>query len=201
MQPIGYILWTQAYIVESRENLRCHSSLFQSLLYFPLSLELGFFTRYQSPRALTSNSILPLSHFKKKKKNHPKSSSPQIFLFLKNDHRTKSLTSRSKKPMFSDHHHLPYAPPCMAKGFGFLFTRSRTLNLRSTSSRDRFQKVTPKVERLAVNMIMTTKNGPNGQAKHPYALVDDSTTRSTLLQLVHAPCTSQQMLSQPYSDL
>ena len=40
---------------------------------------------------------------------HPQGFAPQILLFSKTDHITQSLTSSPKKPMFSDHHHLPRA--------------------------------------------------------------------------------------------
>ena len=68
MQSIGYILWTQAHIVKPLEKLQppFSSSLSQTLLYF-IVIRFRFFTRYQSSKALTSNSILPLPHFKKKK--------------------------------------------------------------------------------------------------------------------------------------
>ena len=85
-----------------------HSFIFSIIIRFRFS------TWYQSPRALTSNSILPLPYFKKK---NPKSSLPQIFLFSKTDHKNQSLTSRSAKPQLPDQNPSLHALPRAAYGF------------------------------------------------------------------------------------
>ena len=61
-------------IAEPLENPSLHSLPLSSISFiiFSILIRFRFSTWYQSPRALTSNSFLPLPHFKKKKKSHPK---------------------------------------------------------------------------------------------------------------------------------
>ena len=72
-------------MAEPIENPNLHI-LFISLNYISLHyyfIRFRFSTWYQSPRALTSNSILPLPHFKKKKKTIQKAPHHKSFFFQK----------------------------------------------------------------------------------------------------------------------
>ena len=116
-------------------------SLSQSLLY-SIFIRFRFSTLYQSPKALTSNSILALLHFNKKK-SHPKSSSPQIFFFSQKLITNIGLSHQDRQN--------PYYPiriqactrshtrPIVWENFEISSRITLSLSLNSTSSSHRFK--------------------------------------------------------------
>ena len=132
MQPIGYILWTQAHITEPREKPQpsFYSSSLQSQFYIlQIIIDLGFPHGNRVIKLTQVSSILfPLPHLKNlipyilpvftSQKSHPKDSSPlinQISRPLKDRSNNQNLSRFRCKRTFTCTKKMLQMSPCTAQ--------------------------------------------------------------------------------------
>ena len=173
--------------------------LSQSLLYFPLSLDLGFLHVIRAlklSRAILNHSF---SIFCRNSHNNPLSS--QNLTFLPNWSHWSVSDLKIGKTQLLDHLLCCHAPPHVTQTFRISSTLRHIPCHRSATSSHRFKCAPPPINRSMADILNAAKIDINRGGTRPHARVENSGGRPTCLPSSHAhysPSTSQNPPRQPY---